>query len=434
MYFGTSGIRGIVGKKINIELCSKLPMAIGKQKLIVLRDGRYTGSLFLNIFKASCAFQGIDVIDFGIGPTPFAVFLSKELKTTCVMITASHNDERHNGFKIFENGEELSENRRLEIEEKLKEEIKYVDIQDMKTSEKINELEKREMIEKYFDVIEEIVGSKGEMLHGLGKKVLIDPVNSSAVWFAKQLFTRFGFKVKTINSNFKKHFNRNPEPKKQNLAREEAILQNYDFDFGVFFDGDADRAIIGTHEFGVLGLDEQMMLTVNKIKNVRNIVSTVELSLGMETWLSKKNIGYDITPVGSRQIAMKIKTDKYEFGGEPCGEYIFSKKHLIPDGLLTSLFLCLNYNEGEIEKKINEFPRFKIIRKNYVCKDKQKSMENIKKNIGYKFNEIDGILIEEDGFRVLIRPSGTEDKIRLKFETKQEEAYKLEKIIKENLV
>src|SRR3989441_5823529 len=112
--FGTNGIRGVVGKEINVDFSYKVGSSAGilfrPGPVAVGRDGRTSGMMLCEGVVAGLLSQGCDVTDYGLTTTPAMQFLVKKEKAVGgLMVTASHNPPEYNGFKLIDsNGVEVS--------------------------------------------------------------------------------------------------------------------------------------------------------------------------------------------------------------------------------------------------------------------------------------------------------------------------------------
>lgn len=467
MLFGTSGIRGIYGKDITEELAYRIVNVFAEENdLVIGRDTRTTG---INLEKA-CV-QGINAAGknallLGIVPTPTVALATVKLNCNGIMITASHNPESYNGFKLFKDGREISRAEEREFEKK------FNDKRNRIIKNNSNKFENADydytIIDDHKTMIKNLIDTGA--ISRKKPKVVVD-CNGAAATITPYLLREIGCKVISMNAELQ-GFNRPSEPTKENLTALANAVKATNADLGIAHDGDGDRCIIIDDKGEILGLDLQLAMIIehelkkngkknNKNKDSKNekhddnktIVSTVEASLMIRETVENNKGSIIITPVSSVYVSEKLEKEKACFGGEPCGEYIFKDAyHHAPDGILAAAkfveILAANASNGlnklsELRKKYKTYP---MLREKFKCENKNK-LEVIKniikkinniKNIDGKRNEEDGLRVDEQDGWFLIRASGTEPIIRLTMEYKdrkklEERANELREIIKREL-
>ncbi|MBI5158942.1 phosphoglucosamine mutase [Candidatus Micrarchaeota archaeon] len=474
MLFGTSGIRGVVGKEITSALAFAIGKSLGQEgKTIVIgRDSRKSGvELEEKLVSGIASSKGTAQL-LGIAPTPTVALASKKFASTGIMITASHNPPEYNGFKFFENGDEATKQFEKTLEQRISEQNK-----------KINEKEKQRPLEQNAEAsrvffvdnavrqhIDFILSQVDvEAIRAKNPKVVIDCGNGAGGVITPLILREAGCRVVSVNSEPTGVFARKLEPNEENLKETAGIVAATGALLGIAHDGDADRAI-GIDENGkVLGLDEQLVLFCedalekkkgkirffeerNSSKNTHEvgradftIVSTVEASLCVREAVEANNGELLITPVGSREVSSELRKNNAVFGGEPCGEYVYSGELTIPDGIRTALKLvelaCRKGKLSELRKKIKKYP---MQRAKIQCANekKQSAMKKIAVELPCvvegKASSVDGVRVDFEGGWLLVRPSGTEPFMRITCEAKNEkklkEAFeKAEEIVKKSV-
>jgi phosphoglucosamine mutase len=173
----------------------------------------------------------------------------------------------------------------------------------------------------------------------------------------------------------------------------------------------------------MIGLDVQLAIAIDYIlekTKAKAVVCTVESSLLIKDIVKKHNAKLFLTPVGSRNVAIKMRQTNAVFGGEPCGEYIFKNALSSPDGLATSLLFAEIFSKKESLHNLKKiYKTYPIKRLKISCQKNQKSlfMKKLEKNWPFKTKlKIDGLMAQEDWGWVLVRPSGTENFIRITIE------------------
>lgn len=421
--FGTSGIRGVVGKDITPELAFRVGASVSSPggKVLIARDARRTGVLLSSALSSGIMFMGADAVDMGIAPTPTLALATKKNRCSGIVVTASHNPPEYNGFKFFHDGMELLEKREGQLAALIKEgKFKHAEWHSVGRYRKMDD-----GIREHINLVLPLVDTK--TIKKKRPKVVVDCGNGAASVIMPYLLRDAGCHVVGVNCEPSGVFNRPLEPNEENLRDTCALVKSIGADMGIAHDGDGDRAIVIDEKGEMLGLDRQLALAVEKMtgKGKGNIVTTVEASLCVREIAKRKKRKIIITPVGSKYVAYEVKRRKAAFGGEPCGEYVFPKGVLTPDGLLSGLlFVELFCREGSLNRLKKRIKTYPLKREKFRCRNKERAMKKIKKElpagIKGKVSCADGLRIDWDGGWVLVRPSGTEPVIRLTSENKRE--------------
>ena len=214
-------------------------------------------------------------------------------------------------------------------------------------------------------------------------------------------------------------------------------------DLGIAHDGDADRMITVDENGNISPFDSLLALISKEFDG--DVVTTVDAGLCMDESVNGKVFR---TPVGDVNVAEVIIEESAAFGGEPSGTWLHPDFCMCPDGILSGLRMAeLVSNKGKLSELLAEIPSYPNIREKITCSKeaKIKVMENMEELLKGAFddisdvNSIDGVrLTFEDESWVLVRPSGTEDYIRITLESRSEDrAESIKKtcvdIINENL-
>ncbi|MEM3399915.1 MAG: phosphoglucosamine mutase [Candidatus Micrarchaeia archaeon] len=423
--FGTSGIRGRVSEEITPELFFRIGSAIGKD-VVVGRDTRKTSFMLESALIAGILCSGHDVSSVGIAPTPTVALAAKKRKEYGAVITASHNPPEYNGLKIVDGlGKEISREEERRISALAEKGVYYA------SYEKVGDFEVVDnAVDEHIDTALSFVDV--EKIEKKKPLVVIDCGNGAGSVITPYVLRKAGCRVLSVNSEVSGYFNRQLEPTENSLQEMRSVVVSSGADIGIGHDGDADRAVAVDERGEMIGLDRQLALMCRRV--LRNssgkIITTVEASLCVREAVEDAGGKIEITPVGSVRIAERLLEKGGIFGGEPCGEYIFPNEILVPDGVLTALKLVeMVCEEGKASKLKSEIRAYPIKREKYPCRKKEEAMEKIVSEIEVfegEVNREDGIRIDEDGWWMLIRPSGTEPVIRLTCEAKDKK--KLEEI------
>ncbi len=426
--FGTSGIRGVVNEKLTPEFSVKLGLALGTYlnggKVIVGSDVRLSNDMLKYSFISGLLATGNEVFDAGLAPTP-AIALASKNYDAGVTITASHNPPEYNGFKFWRGGIGYSRD-----EEKKIESLFFEERFKLASWDKLRQVWKVNILKDYVNIITNACKIKKRF------DIIVDCANSVASLIIPHIFKKHN--VISINASLDGNFpGRLPEPTSENLSCLKEVVESNNADLGVAYDGDADRfaAISPKGEFiegDVLTAIFAKYYLENAKKKRKAIVTTVDASYCIDDVAEEYDAKVIRTKVGDVAVAHEIIKNEALFGGESSGSFIFPDIHLAPDGPLASLkfleILCL----WDLDELLKEMPKYYLVRGSIRCEEerKEKVMRYVKENIKTVFEgdliDVDGIRINCEGFWILVRPSGTEPKIRITVEAKSKE--KAEKV------
>ena len=442
--FGTSGIRGLIGSEVTTELALGVGKALAKylnnEGTVVLGyDTRTTNQMLDQAICAGLLDGGINVIKIGMVPTPLVGYATEKLDADAgVMLTASHNPSPYNGIKIWnKNGMAYTQAQEAAIEE-------IYHNKDFKATEwdKIGTLIHNEEIKNtYINALLDTVDIKP------GLKVVIDCACGAGSEISPLVFRKAGCDVITLNSQADGFFpGRNPEPNEANLSSLMKAVVATGADLGIAHDGDADRMITVDENGKVSDFDKLLALISKKFGGT--VVTTVDAGLCMDESLEEVGGKVIRTKVGDVNVAEVIIEEDATFGGEPSGTWLHPDFCMCPDGILSGLRMAeMVSKEGKLSELLSKFPDYPNIREKVVCSKEAKikvmeNMENLLKDAFddiKEINTIDGVrLTFEDGSWVLVRPSGTEDYVRITLEAKTTEKAEnirdiCKKIIEENI-
>ena len=439
--FGTSGIRGKIGSEVTCELAlnvgKSLAYYLGNEGRVVLGyDTRNTNQMLDQAICAGLLESGVDVIKIGMVPTPLVGYATEKSDAdTGIMLTASHNPSQYNGIKLWnKNGMAYTS-----VQEEKIEEI-YADKQYCSVSwDKVGNLSFNEEIKGQY--IDDLVGMV-DIEEGL--KVVVDCASGAGSEISPLVFRKAGCEVTTLNSQPDGFFpGRNPEPNAENLQTLMKTVVAIGADLGIAHDGDADRMITVDEKGEISPFDSLLALISKEFDG--DVVTTVDAGLCMDESVKGEVFR---TPVGDVNVAEVIIEKDAAFGGEPSGTWLHPDFCMCPDGILSGLRMAeLVSKKGKLSDLLAEIPSYPNIREKIICSKeaKVKVMENMEELLKDAFddiadvNSLDGVrLTFSDDSWVLVRPSGTEDYIRITLESRDaQRADEIKeicvKIINENL-
>jgi phosphoglucosamine mutase len=409
-YFGTDGVRGIANLDLTCELALKIGRAASSffnGDIIVSKDPRLSSDMIEMALVSGILSKGNNAYLTGIIPTPaLSLLLSDNRKKGGAMISASHNPIEDNGIKFFdEKGFKLREKDEEKIEKLMEEEIKLP----IGRGGKVIYFNEAKAI-----YIKSIIEKNKLNLNGL--KIALDLAYGATTTVAPEIFSN-------LNSSLTL-FNEKPDGEKVNVGcgstnpefLSRKIKEN-GFDLGFSFDGDGDR-VIAFDEKGDIVDGDMIMFILAKYLKIPSIVITVMSNFGLKVLLNKYGIRFYEVPVGDRNVLYKMVEVNASLGGEQSGHIIYLPQSKTGDGIITSLLLLkvLVEQNKPLSELNKEFIKYPQILRNIKVRDKNKVMKD---EIFFKEVSLWNEKLNGKG-RILVRPSGTENLIRIMVEGEEE--------------
>jgi phosphoglucosamine mutase len=430
--FGTSGIRGKVGREITLELVMNLGRAIstqlgGKGKVVVGYDSRTSNQMMEKALSAGIIHCGCNVLSLGLAPTPLVGYATKKLGADAgIMITASHNPPQDNGIKVWNSNGMAYKRDQEQVLEKIVFEKSFSEA----SWKEIGRVEDVSSISSaYIDDLLAFIDIKP------GLKVVVDCANGAASYLSPLILRKAGCQVVTLNCQPDGFFpGRMPEPSAVNLKELMQMVKATGADLGIAHDGDADRMVAVDEKGKMAEFDALLALISSEIGGC--VVTTVDASSCIDLTMKKSGEKVIRTKVGDVYVAEAIEKNNASFGGEPSGTWIHPEFCMCPDGILSALRIIeLVQKRKPLSILLNDITSYPTLRGKVNCDNSQKDqiMKGVEKDLPDLFENveekisIDGIRISlKDGSWVLIRPSGTESNIRITLGSKTEkEAQKI---------
>jgi phosphoglucosamine mutase len=430
--FGTDGVRGTA----NIHpMTAEIALQIGRaaayickekehrHKIVIGKDTRVSGYMLESALVSGICSMGVDALLIGPMPTPGIAFITRSMRADAGMvISASHNPFQDNGIKIFSrDGFKLPDR----VEERLEELILSQAIDQLRpTADDIGKAFRIDDANGRYIVFLKDTFPAHLTLEGL--KLVIDCGNGAAYKIAPMVFSELGAEVISLGIEPDGHNinagcgSLHPEKLQQKVVAENA-------DIGIAFDGDADRVIFVDHTGKVIDGDQIMAICALDLQRrdqlrKNTVVATVMSNIGLEKTLLKAGIRLVRTQVGDRYVVEEMRAAGYNFGGEQSGHLIFMDHNTTGDGILSALqLLAVVVSEGkslaELAGVMEIFPQVLI---NVPVREKTPVSE-----IAALQRQV--LEVEKDiagSGRLLIRYSGTENKLRIMLEGEHYERIK----------
>ena len=414
IYFGTDGIRGKVNDVLNFEVAFRCgnALASGNEKMLIVIGGdtRTTRSYLTNAFSCGAMAAGANLIDIGVCTTAGIAYITEKIGADYgTVVSASHNSAEYNGIKIFDaHGVKLGDERENALEKKFLHTT-------MAEHSKIGNYKQDFSLVKLYE--DHLVNSCETNLSGL--TILLDSSNGAAYKVAPAAFRRLGAKViathcKEDGANIN---NKCGSLYPENMAK---LVKKYKADIGFSFDGDADRLIACDEKGEVVDGDIIIFILAKYLKDqgklAKNIVvGTRHTNKGIEEDLNAAGITLVRTDIGDKYVIEKMENGNLNLGGEKSGHIILRDYATTGDGILSAIKLAevLKVSSKKLSeiKQVNLYPQCNI-----DCKVDDKFKIINSELLNQEITKQEKLLGE--GARIMVRVSGTEDKIRVMVECK----------------
>lgn len=418
--FGTDGIRGPVESKITPEVCLRIGHAagivlkeMGWGTVLIGKDTRVSGYMLESALQAGFIAAGVNVRLLGPLPTPGVAYLARSLRNQFgLVISASHNNYLDNGIKLFTgNGEKISKDTENKIEKLLAGDLKPVKTAELGKARRFDESGDR-----YIEFCKSTVPSDVSFE---ALRVVIDCANGACYKVTPEIFRELGAEVITIGTE-PDGFNINQECGSTHPERvkEEVIKQRADY--GIALDGDGDRVVLIDRKGNILDGDDIMYILAyanpNRTGPWSGIIGTLMTNLGFEEGIKKLGYKFKRADVGDKHVSQMLKKEGWLLGGESSGHIICRDLVSTGDGTIAALkvissLLILEKDPEDILRNYTKKPQIMI---NVEVDNKDILSDS---DIQKKIKEIESDLTVG---RVLVRPSGTESKIRVMVESDDE--------------
>jgi phosphoglucosamine mutase len=398
-YFGTDGVRGVVGKTLTLDLVERLGKAAtlwsGRGRVLMGRDTRSSGpELEASLARGIVSAGGVAVLA-GILPTPAVALMAQDLGA---VVTASHNPPEYNGVKFFDReGQKLTDAQELELEALL----------DAPAPGGGSLEEAAGAARGYVDHLLEQFGSD---LHGL--RIAVDCANGAFSGIAPDVFERLGASVTPI-ATAPDGTNINVGCGATDLSLLSQVVRAGDYDLGVAFDGDGDR-LLAVDETGAAVDGDQIVAVIALARGVDTVAVTQMSNLGFHRLMAERGVRVVTTEVGDRYVLEALRREGAVLGGEQSGHVIYLDGHVSGDGLAGALLLCACLGGRRLSEAAAVMPIYPQVKENVPVLGKE-----IPQSI---LDEAAALTERLDGRgRVLVRPSGTEPVVRVLAEAESEE-------------
>ena len=389
-YFGTDGVRGVVGADLTPELVERVGKAAtlwaGGGRVFVGRDTRESGPELEAAVARGIASAGGTAALGGVLPTPAIALLAESLG---VVVSASHNPPEYNGVKLFFDGGKLVDVQEEEIE----------GLFDAVGPGNGATEEVEDAAERY---LEHVLRHFGSDLTGL--RVGVDCANGAYTEIAPRAFEQLGAEVHAVGVE-PDGSNINVGCGATDLTRLRQLVTDRSLDLGVAFDGDGDR-VLAVDERGEPVDGDQIIAVLALHLGVELVAVTVMTNLGFHRLMAERGVRVVTTPVGDRYVLEALRQEGGLLGGEQSGHVIWIRDHVTGDGLAAALLLCGAIRGGTLSEAVAVMPRFPQVLRNVRV-----SASELPQAVADEVDRVNAELGESG--RVLVRRSGTEPMFRV---------------------
>ena len=425
-YFGTDGVRATVGTfPMTPDFVMLLGQAAGRvlrrtspdgrATVLIGKDTRVSGYMLEASLQAGFSSAGVDVVLCGPIPTPAVAYLTRALRLTAgVVISASHNPFRDNGIKFFSaQGTKLPDAVELEIEAEIDKGFLCEASEGLGKARRLNDAEGR-----YIEFCKSTF-PQGADLRGL--KLYLDCANGAAYHVAPAVFHELGADVVADAVN----------PDGLNINDGVGATHTDDLairtakagcDYGLAFDGDADRLIMADAEGRLYNGDELLYVIVRDRQRkgkVEGAAGTLMTNYALEQRFARDGIGFVRAKVGDRYVMEELQARGWLFGGESSGHIIALDRQTTGDGIVSALQVLAAVKETG--RTLSELMEGLVMMPQVLINKRIERGYDWKANAGFMAAVKDAEAKLAGTGRILIRPSGTEPLLRIMVEAEDRE-------------
>jgi phosphoglucosamine mutase len=422
-YFGTDGIRGLVGESpITPDFMLKLGWASGRVfaresagdgrcLVIIGKDTRVSGYMFESALEAGLVAAGVDVKLLGPMPTPAVALMTRTHNAVAgIVISASHNPFYDNGIKFFgANGSKLPDEIEHAIEAELELELTTVQSKDIGKVLRVVDAAGR-----YIEFCKSTV-PEGFSLRGL--RIAIDCAHGATYHIAPSVLSELGAEVISMGVQ-PDGFNINEGVGSTDIAALAQLVIERGAHLGIAYDGDGDRVLLVDAAGELVDGDELVyLIAMHRLATGTSdagVVGTQMTNLGLELALRDAGLQLARAQVGDRYVKALMETNNWSLGGESSGHIICSDVTTTGDGIVASLqvLMALKAADGDLAALRSGMKKFPQVMINVTVSGKV-DLDDYPE-IATAVAAVEQQLGERG--RVLLRPSGTEPKVRVMVE------------------
>ena len=424
LIFKSYDIRGVYGESLDQDIAYKIGKAfaefVADDTIIVGHDGRVSNIEMLNAFTSGIKSINKEIIYVGLVPTDIVYSLSGLLNKPGAIITASHNPKNYNGLKLCNAGAiPIGENSGLKDIKKLADTNIDIYVEEFEINDKYE-------VDEYYEHLKKLVSPESisqKLNFGIdgGNGVfgaVFDSLNNIYKFNAKSIYLK-------VDGNFPNH---PADPSEEsNLTDLKKLVLDNDLDFGIAFDGDADRGVF-IDDLGRVVSGSMMTVLIAKFLSSQNsefkVVHNVNVSPHALKMMKDNNVELYKSKVGHSNIKKMMRDVDADFGGENSAHFYYRENFYADSAILTLLTFMkmLSKNEEKISSLIDDYnfpPSSGEI--NFAVDDINKSINKIESIFEGEFDKTDGLSYFDSNFWFNVRGSNTENKLRINVEADTQE-------------
>jgi phosphoglucosamine mutase len=413
--FGSSGIRGVVGREITADLALRIGESVGHQykNVIIGKDCRTSSDMMENALAAGAMGSGADVYLAGMVSTP--TLARAAFDHSCgLMVTASHNPAEYNGVKMWNPDGSAFDGRQMNEVENLITDRRAIRPDWKGVGQQSH----------YAGAIQDHIN---DVLSSLGQchvNVVVDCGCGATCTITPILLREMGCSVLTLNAQPDGYFpGRLPEPTEEQLGDLRQMVVSKNADLGIAHDGDGDR-MVAMDENGRFIDGDKLLALFASLMEADGIVAPIDASMVLDDMVDGNVVR---TKVGDVYVSEALKKSNFPFGGEPSGTFIFPRESYCPDGVYAAAFLAKCVAENRLSELVDSLPSYPSARESFIFQSQERDivrgklggeMANLKCN---RLITVDGWRAEYHDGWFLVRLSGTEPKVRVNAEARNKE-------------
>ncbi|UCF71663.1 MAG: phosphoglucosamine mutase [candidate division WOR-3 bacterium] len=412
--FSISGMRGLVDKDLNPDVVFKYAYSFGRfvkpGSIVIGRDTRQSGKIYCKTVVRALSAAGHPVVDLGIVPTPTVLFMVRRLKAKGGMvITASHNPVQWNALKfVSSKGVFLNETEFTRFSGRI------IETEDAKGRKKENVNSYKSALKEHIDAIVEAVEPLGAPF-----RVGVDAVNGAGSIGLPLLLEEIGCRVFRLNCRFAPVFPRKPEPTKENIVSLSRFVRNRGLDVGFACDPDCDRLAVVDERGRPIGEENTLVLAADYILTHKrgSVVTNLSTTRLMEDIAGKHGVSLYRTRVGEANVVSEMKERAAVIGGEGNGGVIYPKINYTRDAMVGAALIIRMLSERGVRMSqiMDSYPKYHMLKKKVKIGmgDFEERKEAVIDAFDGRLDLSDGLKIIGDRYWIHIRPSQTEDVVRI---------------------
>ena len=430
MKISISGIRGIYGRDLSLQHIGHFTRSFASSVIraggtcILASDTRPSSRVIIQYVAANLMGQGIHVYNLGVAPTPM-VFREARNYDSGLVVTASHNPMHWNGLKFIVKGRGLFEQELsfLSNEGALPMPAKFGTFK-VATSDYVNE-------------VANLISNKQVANN---TRIALDPGGGAACGHCNDLFRQLGHTFYSIN-DVQGVSSRKPDPTAEELDELRILVSSNNLDFGFAFDLDGDRLVVINNKGQKLSADSTLLLCVASAiaMGMKKFVSSVDTSISINKYIDQKGCSMYCSRVGEANVVKMMLDTNADAGGEgSSGGFIMPRFNMCRDGFLASAIIsslnkkivdeCLDFSSQYLQIRsglsIDSSLHLKVIER----------LADVLKMEASEISNLDGVkaILDDDSW-ILVRPSNTEDFVRVSVESRREKVQSLFKSTSEKV-